>query len=127
MARSLKTIETLYIHARMPSWTSLFCLAALLPIVLRHNEPILGIIRPVGRAREAIASDSETAKLEDFFVLQANFLQDPSRSMIVYQGCRLDALQLEVLKAVAQAGPRAFRRQAFAPVSPGEGIEHFNV
>jgi hypothetical protein len=47
--------------------------------------------------------------------------------MIVYQGYRHDALQLEVLKAVAQAGTRAFRRQAFAPVPSGKGIEHFDV
>src|SRR5215475_9815819 len=104
-----------------------FAITALLSIVLRHNEPILGVIRLVVRAGEAIASDSKAAKLEGFFVLQANFLQYPSRGIIVYQGCGHDALQLEVLKAIAQAGTRAFRRQALAPVPPGEGIEHFDV
>jgi hypothetical protein len=69
--------------------------------VCRHNEPIRGSIRPVVRAGETIASDNQAVKLEGFFVLQANFLQYPSRGMIVYQGCRHDALQLEVLKAVA--------------------------
>ena len=70
-----------------------------MPILLRHNEPILGVIRPVVRAGKSIASDSEVVKLEGFFILQANFLQYPSRGIIVYQGCRHDTLQLEVLKA----------------------------
>src|SRR5215510_7252210 len=78
-----------------------FAITALLSIVLGHNEPILGVIYPVVRAGEAIASDSEAVKLEVVFVPQANFLQYPSRGLIVYKGCRDDVLQLEVLKAVA--------------------------
>jgi hypothetical protein len=36
--------------------------------VLRHNEPILGIIRPVVCAGETITSDNQAVKLEGFFV-----------------------------------------------------------
>src|SRR5215831_11602110 len=70
-----------------------FAITALLSIVRRHNEPILGVIYPVVRAGEAIASDSKAVKLEVVFVPQAHFLQYPSRGLIVYQGCRHDALQ----------------------------------
>jgi len=66
-------------------------ITAFLPMVLRHNEPILVVICPVVRAGEAIASDSKAMKLEVVFVPQANFLQYPSRGLIVYQGCRYDA------------------------------------
>jgi hypothetical protein len=68
-----------------------FAITALLSIVFRHNESILAVIYSVVRAGKAIASDSKAVKLEVAFVPQANFLQYPSRGLIVYQGCRYDA------------------------------------
>src|SRR5262245_4443297 len=94
-------VGAIFVGAGRTLLTELWYLTVLLCIVLRHDEPILGVIRSVVRAGEAIASHREAVKLEGLCVLQANVLQDPSRGIIVYQGCRHDALQLEVLKAIA--------------------------